>query len=322
MQTTRRHFVASIAGMLVAAPQFERGRKNSPLNFEGPDVSPPDTKPVLHVASNQYPWFTFYQREGRSWTQDLDASLAEFRKSGVPGYEPIINSEQDIAALLPLLRKHGLSMHSAYVNSVLHDEQMATANIEQIVGYGKRLVAQGTRILVTNPSPIRWGGQEDKTDAQLITQARNLNELGKKLRESGITLAYHNHDTEMRQSAREFHHMMMGTDGDNVKLCLDAHWVFRGSGGSQVALFDIVSLYVRRVAEVHLRQSLDGIWTEAFGEGDIDYDRLAGEFKKYDVKPHLVLEQAVEKGTPQTMDAVGAHAKGHAFVQKVFSRII
>ena len=30
--------------------------------------------------------------------------------------------------------------------------------------------AVGTRIIVTNPSPIRWGGSENKTDAQLVAE--------------------------------------------------------------------------------------------------------------------------------------------------------
>lgn len=90
----------------------------------------------------------------------------------------------------------------------------------------------------------------------------------------GITLAYHNHDAEMREGAREFHHMLTGTNPENVKLCLDAHWIYRGAGNSQFALFDIVELYCDRIVERHLRQSHDGIWSEVFGAGDIDYTSL------------------------------------------------
>ena len=68
--------------------------------------------------------------------------------------------------------------------------------------------------------------------------------------------------------------MLLATDPKNVSLCLDVHWVYRGSGNSQVALFDIVKLYGKRIAELHLRQSKGGIWQETFTEGDIDYPRL------------------------------------------------
>ena len=137
--------------------------------------------------------------------------------------------------------------------------------------------------------------------------------------DSGLTLAYHNHDAEMRKSAREFHHMMLGTDAKNVSLCLDSHWVFRGSGDSQVCLFDIVKLYADRVVELHLRQSQRGVWTEAFGPGDIDYARLVKMLLERKVRPHVVLEQAVEAKSAKTLGPVEAHAKGVAYTAKVFA---
>jgi inosose dehydratase len=54
------------------------------------------------------------------------------------------------------------------------------------------------------------------------------------------------------RAAREFHHMMAGTDPDKVSLCLDAHWIYRGSGNSSVALFDVLKLYGSRTREIHL----------------------------------------------------------------------
>src|SRR5262249_58729600 len=102
----------------------------------------------------------------------------------------------------------------------------------------------------------------------------NLDKFGAELTKRGMTLAYHNHDAELRHAAREFHHMMLGTDAKKVSLCLDSHWVYRGSGNSQVALFDVVKLYGKRIVELHLRQSAKGAWTEAFGEGDVDHERL------------------------------------------------
>ena len=82
----------------------------------------------------------------------------------------------------------------------------------------------------------------------------------------------------------------------------------RGTGGSQIALFDVIKLYGDRIVEVHLRQSHDGIWCETFGEGDIDYTRLVDELAERSITPLWVLEQAVEADSPNTMDAAAAHA--------------
>jgi inosose dehydratase len=126
----------------------------------------------------------------------------------------------------------------------------------------------------------------------------------------------------MRQSAREFHHMMLATDPENVKLCLDVHWVFRGAGNSQVALFDIIKLYRSRIVELHLRQSQNGIWTEALGEGDIDYTRLATTLAEMGLNPLMVLEQAIEEGSPNTMNALEAHRESLNYATRVFAGLL
>jgi inosose dehydratase len=152
-----------------------------------------------------------------------------------------------------------------------------------------------------------------------VTQAEALDTLGRKLAALGLVLSYHNHDAELRNAAREFHHMMVGTDPKLVTLCLDAHWIYRGSGNSAVALFDVVKLYGPRVTELHLRQSVKGTWTESLEDGDIDYPALAKHLAGLGLKPHLVVEQAVEQGSPKTMNAVEAHRRSVEYARRVFA---
>lgn len=271
----------------------------------------------LHLACNQYPWLVFYGREKRDFNKSLDAGLAEVAQSGVDGFEPLGSSPQQVDQLAPLLAKHRLQMRSLYVGSVLHEADQAEKSIEQVLAIAERAKAIGTKIIVTNPTPIR--DPKGKTDAQLKTQAAALDKLGQRLLSLGLTLAYHNHDVELRNAAREFHHMMVGTDPKHVTLCLDAHWVYRGAGDSAVALFDVLKLYGPRITELHLRQSVDNVWTEVFGEGDIDYPALAKYLLGIGVKPHLVLEQCPEGKTAKTMDAVESHRRSREYAGRVFA---
>lgn len=273
----------------------------------------------LHLACNQYPWTVFYARENRNFNEELDKGLGELAACRLDGYEPLANNPQEIDQVGPLLKKHGLEMRSLYVNSVLHEKEKAEASIEAVLAIARKAKALGTEIIVTNPSPIRWGGPENKDDAQLKLQAASLEKLGRRLREIGLVLSYHNHDIELRNAAREFHHMMVGTDPACVTLCLDAHWIYRGAGNSQVALFDVMKLYGPRITELHLRQSKDNIWIEAFGEGDIDYPAVAKYLLEINVKPHIVLEQAVETGSPKTMSVVEAFQKSSQYARQVFA---
>jgi len=273
----------------------------------------------LHLACNQYPWLVFYQREGKDFNKLLDTGLGEVAASGMDGYEPLVTAPGQIDELAGLLKKHGLEMRSLYVNSVLHEAQTASKSVDEVLAIAKKAKGIGTRIIVTNPSPIQWGGPENKNDEQLEVQAKMLELLGRELKEMGLVLAYHNHDIELRNAAREFHHMMAGTDPKYVTLCLDAHWVYRGAGNSAVALFDVLKLYGPRVTELHLRQSAQNIWSETLGEGDIDYPRLAKYLLEIGVRPHIAIEQAVEQGTPKTMETVEAFRRSGEYTRRVFA---
>lgn len=299
----RRHFIASAA----AASSISAAVSAAPA------AAP-------HIATNTYPWGTFARRGGQTFKLHTDEALAAIASAGIQGYEASFTSPSEFDGLGERLKAHGLEMRSLYVNSTLHDEAQAAQSIESVLAIARRAAETGCKIVVTNPSPIKWGGVENKTDAQLITQSGALDKLGAALRKLGLALAYHNHDVELRHGAREFHHMLTATDPANVKFCLDAHWVFRGCGDSQVALFDALEHYGSRIIELHLRQSAGGVWTEAFtAKGDIDYERLASWLRDHGLKPHLSLEQAVEKGSPHTMDAVTAHKQSIESARQIFA---
>jgi len=272
----------------------------------------------LHVACNSYSWLVFLRRENRNLNAELDAALGELTASRLDGYEPGANNPQELDRLGPLLKKHSIEMRSLYVNSVLHESEKAEKSIESVLAIARKAKTLNTKIIVTNPSPIAWGGAQNKDDAQLRLQAAAMDKLGRQLKAMGLTLAYHNHDIELRNAAREFHHMMVGTDPAYVTLCLDAHWIYRGAGNSQVALFDVVKLYGSRITELHLRQSKDGIWAETMCDGDIDYPALAKRLLEIGIRPHIVLEQAVEKGTPKTMTPLEAFTRSSQYTRDVF----
>ena len=211
---------------------------------------------------------------------------------------------QQIEQMMPLLKKHGLEMRSLYVNSTLHEAGQADKSIEEVLAAAAKAKAFGTQIIVTNPSPIRWGGPENKTDEQLKVQAAALDKLGAKLRQMGLTLAYHNHDIELRNAAREFHHMMVGTDPAR------RHSVSRRPLGLS-RLGQLAGGPVRRAQALRpashraapspvAKRRLDrGLRRRATSTTRVWQSHLL----KIGVKPLLVLEQAIETGSPNTMNA-------------------
>ncbi|MDH4090902.1 MAG: sugar phosphate isomerase/epimerase [Cyclobacteriaceae bacterium] len=281
-----------------------------------------EQKQSFPISCSTYDWITFYKRQGRTWWQDPEASAQDFLRSGMKAIEPNIGTSAEARQMIDVLGRNDIKMPSVYVNSMLHDASEAEKSMQVVLSIAEETKKYGTKIVVTNPSPIEWGGKGLKSDAQLIEQARNVDRLGSALKKLGITLAYHTHDMELLAGAREFHHVMQNTSPENVSFCFDVHWIYRGSQNSQVAVFDVLKLYGNRVIELHIRQSVNGIWTETFGEGDIDYDRFAKELKDMNLHPHLVIEQCVEANTPDTMDAVQAHRIDFEKVKKTFQQIL
>lgn len=311
MKTTRRETLSILGTTSLALTSM------LPISLKSKENS---SSEGYHVATNTYPWGTFDRRTERNSPLHSDDLLGRIHKSGIEGYEPILNSPSELKGLKEKLSDHQLQMRSFYVNSTLHDSSKAEKSIDGVIEIATAARSLGAKIVVTNPSPIRWGGSENKTDDQLRIQAKAINQLGENLHDLGMQLAYHNHDAELRAGAREFHHMLTATNPDYVKLCLDAHWVYRGCGDSEVAVFDALQHYHERVVELHLRQSSRGVWGEVFSlKGDIDYHRLINFLFDNGIRPHMVLEQAVEDNSPNSLTATKAHFIGAKNLKTILS---
>lgn len=273
------------------------------------------------IAANVYNWITFYNRENKSWGQDLDKDIAEVAKTGLRAFEPSLSDKTQAQNYIAALKKHAITMPSIYVGSILHEAEAIEKSISTILDIADTVKSYGTKIIVTNPNPQKGGAL--KNDAQLILQAQAMERLGRELRKKGLTLAYHTHDVELKAGAREFHHILLNTTAENVSFCFDVHWVYRGTENSQAAVFDVLKLYGKRIAELHIRQSINGVWAETFtAEGDIDYRRLVRELSAMKVRPHVVIEQCLETKSPQTLSAVEAHTKDLAVVQETFKVLL
>lgn len=312
MLSNRRLFLQSTLGLSAASSVLSASKARADMQ-----------KLPYPISCSQYDWFTFFRRSGKEWGADLDYSIGEFAKSGIKALEPSFETIEDLNRLAPLLKKYNILVPSFYLNSTLHDASMAQQSIEAVLTIAKAAKAIGAKMVVTNPSPTSWNNGRVKNDAELIEQAKNLNLLGAEIRKIGMTLAYHTHDMEMKAGAREFHHMMLNTDPANVSFCMDVHWIYRGSDNSELAVFDVLKLYGDRITELHLRQSKDGIWLETFQPtGDIDYPRLAAQLARRKITPHLVIEQCLEKVSPDELTAVEAHRRDLALVQETFAALL
>lgn len=271
----------------------------------------------MFFATNVYGWTLLTRRDGRDW--DLGQAMADAKMAGLTGWEHSFRKAEDVQLVADTARQKGLEMRSAYVHGAFHEPELADAATANALKIAAALRDVGVRELIFNPDPLPGGAL--KSDAQIATQTRAVNALGETLAKDGSRLLYHTHDPEMKAGAREFHHMMLNTEPQAVSFCLDAHWVYRGANNSQLALHDVVSLYANRIGLIHLRQSINGIWSEAIGAGDIDYPALAAHLVRHGVKALMVLELAMEEGTPALMSGVEANAASIRYLEPLLAPI-
>jgi inosose dehydratase len=270
------------------------------------------------IGTGMYHWWQYYNDKKDVVTDHLDEVFDTITEAGLNAWEDSLPTEEYAEQLSALLPKYGLKFPTVYANSTLHtdDWEKEAAHVVNQAKWAKTL---GAKILITNPNPIDWSNPIDKSDSQLRTQAKALKTLTKELYRIGITLAYHTHSPEMRQAAREFHHMMLATCEDDMMFCLDFHWVYRGAGDSHLALEDVIDLYGDRVVTTHIRQSHAGIWSETLEDGDLDYALLAAKLKSLGYKGPLVIENCREQGTKIASSMLEAYAASRAAVEKWFS---
>ena len=212
---------------------------------------------------------------------------------------------------LDLMAKMKVGMPSTYVGGCYHSEPEAKLTLEKFEAMADIAVEVGGKVVVTNPSPNP--GRVEKTRDELDTQVKWLARVGKLLQERGIRLAYHNHDVEMRHNGREFRYTLDRSDPELLGLCADVHWIYRGGGDPYAYL----RTYAKRVLSLHVRNSVDGVWSEDFGPGDIDYAEIAKILAPAGFHGIAAIEIALDEATKITRPFPEDLARSRKYLREV-----
>ena len=221
-------------------------------------------------------------------------------------------SEESGETLQDLLDEYHLKMVAAYTPGTMHDQARADEAIQTILRKARIGARHGLQLVIINPDQT----PKPKTDEELKVQVKNLNRLGAELKKIGLKLAVHQHDQPMQEGAREWYYDLRNTEPDKVSICLDVHWILRGGQDP----YQLVKDAGKRIADLHLRNSVEGHWTESLGEGEIDYQRVADILKSFDYQGYLTVELAREKGTVVTKSLLENLKDSRAYVKKVFGK--
>jgi inosose dehydratase len=261
-----------------------------------------------------YIWIQRLETEKKTLADGVEEVLASFHGAGYRRVE--LNQDFFQPALrertLTLLAKYHLAPETIYAGTTMHEPSAAEKSVREVVELARLLKAQGTRVIVTNPSPKP--GQAPKTGEELDTQAKYVDQLAADLDQQGMKLALHHHTPELAEHAREWRHLLQHTNPRLVYCCVDVHWAYRG--GQEVMSF--IRETGDRLVELHLRNSRQGIWMEDFGPGDIDYQQVADYLRGLSFNGYLVVELAYEKNTQITRSLDEDLRLSRLYTDKIF----
>jgi inosose dehydratase len=243
-----------------------------------------------------------------SWTNDvlvelggdipLETCLKDASEIGYEGVELGRKFPRDGERLLSILSDNGLRLvggwHSGFLTqrSVEEEWKAASDHVRLLKDCSSRVLVYGECGLMTGPSP--WdeplSRRPDLTEIELSTYAGKLGEFAARLKDTGVTLAYHYHLKMLVESAEDINAFCESTR-EEVGLLLDTGHAY--AAGADYS--EILRKFGTRVVHIHLKDVRrnvlenarkndwsfnsavrEGMFTVP-GDGDIDFSAI-GEF--------------------------------------------
>lgn len=128
-----------------------------------------------------------------------------------------------------------------------------------------------------------------KSEVELDVQAELLKRLVKLGNEKGIVLNLHNHTSEVENNMHDLGGTLKRIP--DIKLGPDLNWLLR----ADVEPIKFLEKYQKQICFLHLRdQYTNGKWSEALGEGDVDFTEIGKTLKEIRFDGDVIIELAFE----------------------------
>ena len=263
----------------------------------------------------------------------LETCLSEARQAGFTGIESGGKFPKKSDELIPILAKYNINLCSGWygANLLKRSVKDEMENIRPQLNLFKDCNAPC--IVFAEVTGSIQGDENKPLSKRPIIEnddwkkyCKKINEVGKRLEDENMPLAYHHHMGTVIQSQKDTERLMSETN-DSVKLTIDTgHMLFAG-GNSLKILKD----YKEKIAHVHckdmrekvLKKSLteDLSFRNAFlegaftvpGDGCINYEPLLKQLKEDNYKGWLVVEAEQD---PNKANPFEYAKKGYSYLSK------
>jgi len=262
------------------------------------------------VVVGAHPWVYAAKQPNYDITPILDRIFADMSYAGMDGIELMhtaLKPDDAVDRIRGLSKRHKLPVIGTSFGGAMWDRKQHKSVLEDARLVIPRLAALGGRTLGTSVGAAR----HKKTAAELDAQAELLREIIRIAESHGVVLNLHNHTYEVADGM----HDLKGTLDriPEVKLGPDLNWLVRAG----VEPVDFIRQFGDRIVFLHLRdQNADGTWSEAMGEGDMDYVAIGRALRDVSFSGDAVIELAHERNFKRTRPLRDSLKQSRQFVRK------
>lgn len=300
LRIDRREFLGATAAALasVGCTQTARAGESKPQ--------------AAKIVVGAHPWVYAATQPKYDIYPILDRIFADMRYAGLDGIELMhtaLYPEAAVSRIKALSAEHRLPVIGSSYGATMWDPKQKNAVLENAEMVITRLSQVGGRTLGIS---VGDAGRK-KTAEEFDHQADLLRQIRVLCQRFGVVPNLHNHTYEVREEM----HDLRGTLEriPDFPLGPDLNWLVRG-GVDPVAF---IRQYKRQVVFLHLRdQKADGRWSEALGEGDMDYAAIATALHDVGFAGDAIIELAHERDFQPTRPLRESLKLSRDFVRRVF----
>jgi sugar phosphate isomerase/epimerase len=302
MALDRRQFLGSTAkGLLATAAGATLGRT---VRAAG------NADPPKKIIVGAHPWVYAATQPNYDIYPILDQIFADMSYAGLDGIELMhtaLRPDGAVEHIRELSKKYALPVIGTSFGGAMWDTAQHEAIFEDARRVVTRLAALGgwTFGVSVGKAP------QPKTPAQLDAQAELLRGIIALCQSRRVVLNLHNHTYEVEDNMHDLRGTLERVPG--IKLGPDLNWLVRGG----VDPVRFIRTYRDRIVFLHIRdQKADGKWSEAVGEGDMDYAAIGQALHAVGFSGDAVIELAHEGNFKPTRPLRDSLKMSRAFVKK------
>jgi sugar phosphate isomerase/epimerase len=279
---SRRAFVRSAFAAAAAASGICAVVRSAPAD--------PPAKQSRKIVVGAHPWVYAATQPNYDITPVLPGIFADMSYAGLDGIELMhtaLRPADAVERIGELSRKHRLPIIGTSFGGTMCDRDKHNEVLEDAELVITRLAKLGGRTLGTSVG----GAPKPKTEEQLDAQAELLKKIMALCATHGVELNLHNHTYEVENNEHDLRGTLKRIP--DIKLGPDLNWLLRAA----VDPVDFINRYGAKIVFLHVRdQKADGTWSEAVGEGAMDYPAIGRALRKVHFSGIAVIELAHERG--------------------------